>query len=538
MSTTSTTAAAAAAARITPRPIQASAYPSLLTPHSLARQPSAIRALLPLAQLPGMISLAGGLPNPATFPIADLSITFTNGQQVSLGPDRTRAALQYGPTPGLPDLVNFLTKLQEHVHGPPAKGHQVGRGVMVGNGSQDLLAKALAMVLQPGDSLLVESPCYVGTLAILKPMVKALGIKLISVPTDAQGVIPGELDRIMSTLDASVKRPKFMYTVPTGGNPTGNTASLDRRVAVYGLLQKHDLMLLEDDPYYYLQFPNGGVTSPALANELTHAPSTVDADADARLGEQFRSTLLPSYLALDTDARVLRFESFSKVVSAGLRLGMVTGPQPLIDRIALDVQSTSLQPTGPSQAIFHALADSLWSHNPSRFLAHAARVASFYQSRRDALVRAIEAEGLVARGLVEVSVPQAGMFLWLKVPKVKDTGVVINKYARDAKVLLLPGLEFMPLGGDCQCTLSSRHGLAPTSTSTPTGNGPARRPWDCTRHARGSWRRDSHAPYIARVPDFATNGHDPRLTQRVELSRDIGNHLDRCLILDRAARAQ
>ncbi|KAJ3357780.1 hypothetical protein GGF32_000863 [Allomyces javanicus] len=423
--------------RTTAKPIQD--YTRYLTSVSLARQPSAIRALQPIMAMPGMISLAGGLPNPATFPIANVELTLKNGAKISMGDTMTRAALQYGPTPGHPDLVSFFEQLQARVHGTPYANESIDRKILVGNGSQDLLAKAINALVAPGDTLLVESPCYVGTLAILKPMVKAQGVKLAEVPTDAHGLIPDALDQILSGWPATTPKPRVLYTVPTGGNPTGNMAPIDRRRAIYALAQKHDLVMLEDDPYYYLQFALS--PSDAATQQLT---PPADQATDVALGDRYASALVPSYTSLDTDARVIRFESLSKVISAGLRVGLCTGPAPLVDRIALDIQATSLQPTGLSQAVILALAQHSWHGVPAGFLAHAARVAAFYRSRRDALLKAMSAVRLVEDGLVEMSVPQAGMFLWLKLKTVDDASALVKGYATDRKVLLLPGIEFLP----------------------------------------------------------------------------------------------
>ncbi|KAI9179836.1 hypothetical protein H9P43_005167 [Blastocladiella emersonii ATCC 22665] len=428
-------------------------YTPRFTALSLARKPSAIRALQPLMAAPGMISLAGGLPNPATFPVANVQLTLKDGAVINLGEDATRAALQYGPTPGHPDLQRFLGELQTAVHGPTPKSHAHPRTLCVANGSQDLMAKAIAALVAPGEAILVESPCYVGTLAILRPLAKANGVKLVEVPTDAHGLVPTELEKILAGWPKDTPLPKALYTVPSGGNPSGSMATLERRKAIYALLQRHDLILLEDDPYYYLQFVKDVHPDAASPTALT-APLT-DAAAEADLGDAFRRQLVPSYLSMDTDGRVLRFESFSKVVSAGLRLGLVTGPQPLVDRIALDIQATSLQPTGLSQAVFLALAHHRWNNDPRGFLAHAAKVAAFYHGRRDAMLKAMDDTGLLRDGLVELDVPQAGMFLWMRLPGIRDAGALISKYAMDRKVLLLPGLEFLPnaVPGVTECNL-------------------------------------------------------------------------------------
>ena len=114
-----------------------------------------------------------------------------------------------------------------------------------------------------------------------------------------------------------------MYINPTGANPTGTVLPLDRRRQIYEIACTHDLLILEDDPYYYLQFTNG--------------------------------IRVPSFYSLDVDGRVLRFDSFSKILSSGLRLGFVTGPKPLIERIMLHMQVSSMHTTSLSQFIAYDL---------------------------------------------------------------------------------------------------------------------------------------------------------------------------------------
>ena len=114
-----------------------------------------------------------------------------------------------------------------------------------------------------------------------------------------------------------------MYINPTGANPTGTVLPLDRRRQIYEIASKYDLLILEDDPYYYLQFNNGN--------------------------------RVPSFYSMDVDGRVLRFDSFSKILSSGLRLGFVTGPKPLIERIMLHMQVSSMHTTSLSQFIAYDL---------------------------------------------------------------------------------------------------------------------------------------------------------------------------------------
>ncbi|KNE73151.1 hypothetical protein AMAG_17348 [Allomyces macrogynus ATCC 38327] len=441
------------AAPTTAKPIHD--YTPYLTAYSRAREESAISALAPVAELPGMISFAGGAPNPGTFEITNLDLTFKNGTTSKLGEKTTQAALQYGATPGMPDLLAFFEQLQLRVHGAPKYANpHLKRRILIGNGSQDLLSKAMAALVKPGDSVLVEARCYPGMLSILDPMVKTMSVKLVAVPIDEDGIDPTALAAILDAWPARKRKPHVLYTVPTSQNPTGATTPLARRRAVYAIAQRHDFLVLEDDPYVYLQYtlPADAVAEQQqqkkqpLVDAPPHPASAPSRnEADLALGARFAATLVPSYMSLDTDGRVLRFDSLSKVVGGGIRIGFLTGPAPIYERLEFDVQATSLQPTSLAQIIVLALVRDVWHSMPDLFLAHTARLSAFYRSRRDAMLRAMSAARLVEDGLVEMAnVPTAGMFLWFKLTTVKDALALARGPAMDRKVLLLPGIHCVP----------------------------------------------------------------------------------------------
>ena len=163
--------------------------------------------------------------------------------------------------------------------------------------------QALEMFAEPGHALLVEGPTYTGALSFLETQ----PIDLVPVATDAEGIVPESLDQILADWPNSnpsgkkdQPRPQALYTVPVGGNPTGVSTSLERKKKTYAIAQKYDLIIVEDDPYYYLQF------------------------------DEQRT---PSYLSMDIDGRVLRLDSMSKILSSGIRIGWATGPKPLIERM-------------------------------------------------------------------------------------------------------------------------------------------------------------------------------------------------------------
>jgi kynurenine/2-aminoadipate aminotransferase len=412
-------------------------YTRFLTRTALARKPSPIRALLPLASRPGMISLGGGMPNPALFPFASLTLGLAGGETLAATPADVREALQYSGTAGLPELLARLRAVQLAEHAPP--GPPVACAVVPG--SQDGLAKLFDALLEDGDSVIVEAPTYSGSLAYLE----AKRCRFVSVPTDGDGLDVAALARALDGWDAprDGRKPRVLYCIPTGGNPTGASLSARRRHELYALLQRHDLLCIEDDPYYYLGHGGGG---------------------GARRGR--------SLLSLDVDGRVVRTDSLSKVLSAGLRLGLVTGPEPLLERLLLHNQASLLHPSGLSQMaalllfrhwrVGEAAAAAGGGDGSgaggggggggggglgAAFEAHLAAVGAFYAAQCGSLEAAARAHLVGAAGepLARWARPSAGMFLWLDLAPagVGDT-MALMAQAVQRNVLLVPGAAFFP----------------------------------------------------------------------------------------------
>jgi kynurenine/2-aminoadipate aminotransferase len=287
-------------------------YGPYLSEISSRRQPSAIRKLMPLMAQEGMVSLGGGLPNPSLFPFQSLQFSVTNPENgsasevLTLSPEELKVALQYSPTPGLPKFVDQLKDLQKREHGDGEYD------VTVTVGSQDGMCKAFEMLIDPEhDELFLENPTYSGALSFLHPF----RVKLTPVATDEYGLHP---DSLLQALEASkhggrLTKKKVLYTIPTAQNPSGSTLSNNRRLRVYEIAQEHDMIILEDDPYYFLH------------------PNRKD---------------LKSFLSMDTDGRVLRFDSMSKLISSGMRIGFATGPPKLMERLNFHIQATNLHNSG------------------------------------------------------------------------------------------------------------------------------------------------------------------------------------------------
>nr|XP_027783024.1 kynurenine/alpha-aminoadipate aminotransferase, mitochondrial isoform X1 [Marmota flaviventris] len=389
-------------------------YARFITARSAVRKTSPIRATGEkradiVSKAPkSLISLAAGTPNANMFPFKSAVITVENGNSIKFGEEMMKEALQYSPSSGLPKLVSWLKQLQIKLHNPPTIHYPPSQGQMdlcVTSGSQDGLCKIFEMLVDPGDNILLNEPAYSATIQALLP----LGCNIINVPSDKYGIIPDSLTEILckwkpeDSKDPKKNTPKFLYTVPNGNNPTGNSLRGDRKKKIYELARKYDFLIIEDDPYYFLQF---------------------------------NKPWEPTFLSMDVDGRVVRADTFSKVLSSGLRVGFLTGPKPLIERILLHIQVSSLHPCTFSQFMVLEL---LQQWGEEGFLAHVQRVTDFYRSQRDAVLAAADKW---LSGLAEWNVPVAGMFLWIKMKGIPDTEQLIKEKALKKEVLMLPGNAF------------------------------------------------------------------------------------------------
>ncbi|XP_012626110.2 kynurenine/alpha-aminoadipate aminotransferase, mitochondrial-like [Microcebus murinus] len=385
-------------------------YARFITAASAARKPSPIRTMIDVygKDLKSVIHLSTGSPNPNTFPFKTAAITVEGGKTIEFGEEMMKRALQYSQSAGIPELLSWLKQLQVKLHNPPTVHYPPSQGQMdicVTTGSQEGIYKVFEMIINPGDNVLVNEPIYSGTLQVLEP----LGCNIINVASDEHGIIPDSLREILSKWKPEDSRnpkkntPKFLYTVPNGNNPSGTSLTSDRKKEIYELARRYDFLIIEDDPYYFVQF-----------------------------GEPWA----PTFLSMDVDGRVIRADSFSKVLSAGLRIGFLTGPKTLIERVVLHTQASTLHPSTFNQLMISQL---LHQWGEEGFLAHVHRVIDFYREQRDAILAAADKW---LSDLAEWHIPTAGMFLWIKIKGISDVKQLIEEKAIKKEVLMLPGNGF------------------------------------------------------------------------------------------------
>ncbi|KAF2836494.1 PLP-dependent transferase [Patellaria atrata CBS 101060] len=363
---------------------------------------------------PGIISLGGGLPSSQFFPFDSLSIkvpapghfseseTYESGVTLHAGKHDLATdasifdiatAFNYGQGTGSAQLLRFVTEHTEMCHDPPYGDWNCNLSI----GSTSALDMAFRMFTQRGDVILSEEYTFVTAVETAAPM----GVKVVGVKMDSEGLLPSALDEILSSWDENVrgaKKPFLLYTVPSGQNPTGATQGAERRRSIYKLAQKHDLYIIEDEPYYFLQMqPYTGAHQPPAPLPTSHA--------------EFLASLVPSLLSMDTDGRVLRLDSFSKVLSPGARVGWITASNEVVEKYRMHADVSTQSPSGPMQLILFKLLEEHWGHGG--YLDWLLHVRVEYTRRRDVILAACER--YLPTSIVSWEPPMAGMFHWLRV---------------------------------------------------------------------------------------------------------------------------
>lgn len=350
---------------------------------------SAIRELFKLLGKPGIISFAGGFPDSAMFDVEGLK----EASQKALT-EEPGGALQYGATEGYEPLRTQLSAFMK------TKGVDVDpSGLIVTTGSQqalDLLGKTM---ISPGDKVIVEGPTFLATIQCFR----LYGAQLISAPIDANGVKTDELEKLIAEY-----KPKFVYLIPTFGNPSGAMLTLERRKKVLELAVKYQTLIVEDDPYGDLYF---GEAPP------------------------------PSILALSKDVPGSRellahCGSLSKVLSPGLRIGWMIAPPELLAKATMCKQFSDAHTSTFSQA---TAAQYLKSGRMPATLAH---VREVYGQRAQAMGAALKRE---LGDAVSFTQPNGGLFFWARLTGANGKLADANELAKRAiekLVAFVPGAPF------------------------------------------------------------------------------------------------
>lgn len=346
--------------------------------------------MLPNVQLalrPGMIELGWGHPSMGLLPTAAVAEAAAH----ALG-RHGREALSYGAEQGPGCLIAALCRWLGQREGPAPQAAQV----LITGGASQALDLLCTLLTRHGDVVLVESPTYHLALRILRDH----GLVLVPVPGDAQGLSPDALAEVLEALRSRGQRPRFLYLVPTFGNPTGVTLSLDRRARLVSLAQQADLTIIEDDVYRELWYD---------------APPP------------------PALFTLAPDGPIVRLGSFSKILGPGLRLGWLQASPGIVQRC---VRSGLLDSGGGINHFTAHVAAALLEMG--LLDGHLELLRRTYRQQRDALLDAL-ARFLPAD--CRWHAPGGGFFVWLALPAGRDSARLLP-IAEEAGVSYVPGVRF------------------------------------------------------------------------------------------------
>ncbi|OYV41074.1 MAG: 2-aminoadipate aminotransferase [Thiomonas sp. 20-64-5] len=363
----------------------------ILSQRSAHYTTSPIRELLKLTEQPGMISLAGGLPAADSFPVDALRTACAEVLTT-----QAHGALQYGPSEGIAPLRDWVAA---HLR---AQGMQATADeVLITSGSQQGLDLVGRVLIDPGSTVLVERPTYLGALQAFTPY----GPRFADLGQDAEGPLP-----------ALESPARMAYLQPNFRNPTGQTMSAARRAQWAQALRASNTALVEDNPY----------------------------------GELWFDGPPPAPLAAQLPGQSILLGTFSKVLSPGLRLGYVHGPQQVIAKMTLARQAADLQTSSLTQRlVLKVLEDGLLD-------AQLPRIRSLYRAQRDVMLAALSRH---MPDSVHWDVPQGGMFLWLRLPEGADATALLP-LALQRNVAYVPGTAFYAAGPAPRNTLRLTYATA------------------------------------------------------------------------------
>ncbi len=351
---------------------------------------SAIRELFKLLAKPGIISFAGGFPDASLFDVEGIRAA----SEQALSADAAGAVLGYGATEGVPALRQALAAEMQR-QGVAVQADEL----IVTIGSQQALDLVAKCMISPGDRVIVEAPTFLAAISCFK----LYGAEVVGAPIDAEGVQPDALEALIAE-----KKPKLIYLIPTFGNPSGATLSLERRLRILQLAAQHQILVIEDDPYGQLYFD--APPPPSLLALSAQVPGSRD------------------WLCYGG--------SLSKTLAAGLRVGWLLAPAALLAKAVMCKQFSDAHTSNLSQQI---AANYLNSGRMEAGLQLARRV---YAGRAAALCQGLQRELGAA---VDFSPPQGGLFVWARLTGAGGRSTDAAAFARRAVeqlVAFVPGAPF------------------------------------------------------------------------------------------------
>ena len=343
---------------------------------------SAMRDMMEITARPEVISLAGGLPDTSTFPPEAFAAQMHRIEKTAVA-----EVLQYGPTEG-----SMLVR-EQIVEVMAAEGSRVeARDVTVTTGGQQAIDLITKVLIDPGDVIICDAPTYPGAI----PTFCSYEADVRQIEMDSDGMRIDLLEETLETLDAEGRRPKFIYSIPTFQNPGGLTLSLERRRRLVEIAREREILVIEDNPYGLLRFE----------------------------GEP-----LPTLYSLDGGNYVVYLGTFSKILSAGLRIGWLVTPRPIREKVVLGKQAADLCTSTLTQDFAgHFFRDGAWRE-------YVAELTGIYRTRRDTMIAAMSE--YFPHGATW-NKPEGGLFIWATMPDVLSSEDLLAK-ALSRNVAFVPG---------------------------------------------------------------------------------------------------
>ena len=352
-------------------------------------KPSAIREILKAPKDADTITFAAGNPAPESFPVDDLARfaadIFATG---------ATEALQYGVTDGYEPLRAAIAKRQKDVF---YIGKSVDAGdaftdtTIVVSGGQQGIELACKVFCNEGDTVICENPTFIGGLNSFR----SCGMKTVGVPLEDDGI---DTEALEATIKAT-PTAKLIYLIPTFQNPAGLTTSYEKRVKIYEIARKYDMMILEDNPYGELRFS----------------------------GEE-----IPTIKSMDTDGRVIYCSSFSKILSAGMRVGFVVAPEEVAAKMVVAKQSEDVH----TNLFFQMLCYKFMTECDVD--AHIAKIRAIYRRKCHLMLDCLDRE---LPAPIKFTRPEGGLFIWVTLPDEVDASAFL-KAAIAEKLMIVPGATF------------------------------------------------------------------------------------------------
>lgn len=348
-------------------------------------KPSAIREIFKSLSDPTIISFAAGNPSPESFPVEELSEL-----SAQIFANESTGALQYSITEGYTPLRDAIASRQKKRFGETMVRED--DSVLVVSGGQQGIELACKVFCNEGDAVICENPSFIGSLNSFR----SNGATPVGVPMEADGISLCALEETLK----NTPNAKLMYLIPTFHNPTGITMSLEKRYAVLELARKYDIVIVEDNPYGELRFAGEDV---------------------------------PTLKSLDTDGRVIYCSSFSKILSAGMRVGFVIAPSQICAKMTVAKQGEDVH----TNIFFQMLCYKYMTQ--CDLDAHIASINALYRRKCNLMLECLDK--YVPKDKVSFTRPEGGLFIWGTVKDCNDASGIV-KAAIEKKVAVVPGTAF------------------------------------------------------------------------------------------------